>query len=689
LSGIAGGAGGAGGGATAGGTAGNPGAGGAGIIGSGLTVINRGTIAGGLAGDGVTRANAITFTGGSNVLTLNGGSLIGNIDVTGTLTFNQTVAATLANVITGTGAVVQAGSGTLTLTGASTYTGGTTINSGRLNVDGSLAGAVAINAGGILGGTGRVGTVTVNAGGILSPGHSPGTLTVTSLTFNPGAIYAVDVTPSTASRTNVIGAATLTGTVQATFLPGTYTPRSYTILSTGTGMILSPLPGGRTGTFSAVTSSTPFLSASLSYTATDVLLNVGFNTAPTLPGLNTNQQSVLTDLGQAFAATGGAGAFGDLLSLTNDQLSAALTSLSGEIGTGVQNPSFAMGGAFFNAIAGQMQSWRNGGTGGPSQGNAAYRVELASAQSGIELAQAVPGGGLWPPPPSAERRFAVWAQGFGLSGGRDGDAGVGSARLSYAMGGGASGFDVQLAPGLLVGASVAAAGSGFSLQGQPANGTARTIFFGLYGAWTMGSLYVDAAAGYGHGTFTTTRTITVGATSEFAEGDFDGHQYGGSVEAGWRFDVARYRLTPFAGVAVQALHQNPYSETSRNTATNLSGTLGLSYQGETTTSVRSFLGGEAATTLRLDERTTLMPRIRLAWAHEFDRDRQVSASFLSLPGAAFTVSGARPASDSAIVVAGADLALGRNVALFAQFDGDIAGGGGNAYAGSGGIRISW
>jgi hypothetical protein len=33
--------------------------------------------------------------------------------------------------------------------------------------------------------------------------------------------------------------------------------------------------------------------------------------------------------------------------------------------------------------------------------------------------------------------------------------------------------------------------------------------------------------------------------------------------------------------------------------------------------------------------------------------------------------------------------LGRNAALYAQFDGDIAGGGGNAYAGSGGIRLSW
>jgi outer membrane autotransporter protein len=256
------------------------------------------------------------------------------------------------------------------------------------------------------------------------------------------------------------------------------------------------------------------------------------------------------------------------------------------------------------------------------------------------------------------------------------------------MGGGASGFDVQLAPGLLVGASIGAAGSSFSLAGQPSSGNAHTIFFGLYGAWTMASFYVDAAAGYGHGSFTTARTITVGATSELAHGDFGGDQYGGRIETGWRFQIQRYRLTPFAGVAAQALHQDSYSESTTNTATNALGTLGLSYAGQTTTSVRSFLGGEATTSFTLGEHTTVTPRLRVAWAHEFDRTRQVNASFLSLPGAAFTVNGARPARDAAIVTAGVDVAVSRNVALFAQFDGDIAGGG-NAYAGSGGIRVSW
>jgi len=62
------------------GSAGSPGAGGAGIVGGGLTIINSGAIAGGLGGDGVTRANAITFTSGTNSLTLQAGSTItGNV----------------------------------------------------------------------------------------------------------------------------------------------------------------------------------------------------------------------------------------------------------------------------------------------------------------------------------------------------------------------------------------------------------------------------------------------------------------------------------------------------------------------------------------------------------------------------------------------------------------------------------
>ena len=51
------------------------------------------------------------------------------------------------------------GGGQLTLSGTNTYTGTTTINQGKLIVDGSLTNSpVSVNSGGTLGGTGYLAT---------------------------------------------------------------------------------------------------------------------------------------------------------------------------------------------------------------------------------------------------------------------------------------------------------------------------------------------------------------------------------------------------------------------------------------------------------------------------------------------------------------------------------------------------
>ncbi|KVN32784.1 hypothetical protein WJ64_11365 [Burkholderia ubonensis] len=64
-----------------------------------------------------------------------GWALLGNIQVdSGSVTFNQQTAQTLSNVITGSGSIIQHGTGTLTLTGSNAYSGGTTISAGTLRV---------------------------------------------------------------------------------------------------------------------------------------------------------------------------------------------------------------------------------------------------------------------------------------------------------------------------------------------------------------------------------------------------------------------------------------------------------------------------------------------------------------------------------------------------------------------------
>ena len=135
-----------------------------------------------------------------------------------TLTVNQSIDTVFAGQITGNVSLDKLGTGTLTLAGANTLAGITSVNGGTLEIDGSITGSVIVGADGVLGGSGSVGAITVQEGGIFSPGHSPGALDVSGdLLLAPGSTYLVDLNGSNPGteydQTRVSGRVSLDGAI--------------------------------------------------------------------------------------------------------------------------------------------------------------------------------------------------------------------------------------------------------------------------------------------------------------------------------------------------------------------------------------------------------------------------------------------------------------------------------------------
>ena len=128
---------------------------------------------------------------------------------------NSATALTLSGVITNTGTLVKRGAGTLILSGANTYSGGTTINEGTLAIGSAnerLAntGAVTVDGASAVFDIGTfseaVGAVTLTDGSITG---SSGTLTGTSYAVQNGSISAILAGGATVTMTKT-GAGTVT-----------------------------------------------------------------------------------------------------------------------------------------------------------------------------------------------------------------------------------------------------------------------------------------------------------------------------------------------------------------------------------------------------------------------------------------------------------------------------------------------
>ena len=309
----------------------------------------------------LTLTGANTYTG---ITTISGGNLqIGNNGITGNLgtgnvadngnlIFDLTNNPTISNIISGTGKLTQNGTGTLTLTGANTYGGGTIVNAGTLTVGaggtlGSLTGSLSVNNTNIAAGSDVVVNLSTTAatttgtlsGTIATPSNGTNTATIN----NGGQAFTVNQLGNGNYAGVITGAGDfILGSLSTStlILSGHNTYSGNTILNGGT------LDLGNTNAISAGTIS--FNGGTLQYSASNTIDNSSqFSTADGQEyNIDTNGQNVtlataLTSNGGSLSKVGsgtliltGANTYSGATTISGGNLQVGNGGASGSLGTG-------------------------------------------------------------------------------------------------------------------------------------------------------------------------------------------------------------------------------------------------------------------------------------------------------------------------------------------------------------------
>ncbi|HEY4891264.1 MAG TPA: autotransporter domain-containing protein [Reyranella sp.] len=606
---------------------------------SGLTT--GGTTAGSIAGAGLYQIGSKQLTVGSNNLSTTVSGVIADGGSAGGIG----------------GSLVKVGSGTLTLVGANTFTGGTTLNAGGLVVNGSLASGVTVN-GGTLGGSGTIGSLVVNAG-TIAPGNSIGTLTVNgNFVQAAGTTYQVEANAQgQGDRITVGGTATLnSATVQVLAQPGNYGARTtYTILRAN---------GGVAGTYSGVSSNFAFLTPSLSYDANDVFLTLSVvQDAFSQGGRTFNQKAVGRVLDQTFPAASGdfATVLSTLVGLGTAQGPQILDAISGQNYAGFSNAMVQGAQLFMSNFANRAGSRSGSGA----------KVALAEA---CDVACDTTEPALW----------GAWGGAVGGTGTIAGNNNAGT--FTYSVGGFSGGLDRQIAPNFLAGVTVGYQTGGQWTGGFEGRSVTDTVQAGLYGSFTQGPVYVDALAAYAYNANQLWRPINIpGLQPRTAFGQTAGNQFLGQVEGGYRVDLGGapgYFVTPFALLQGSVATQSGFTETGAQS-------LDLSVAQQTTSSLRTIFGAQVGAAMDVGLRDKIAAQLRLGWSHEYsDTARPVTASFVGAPSVPFTVFGAAPTRDGAVIGFSAGTAIAEAMSVYLRYEGNIAGQD-SSHALTAGLRVTW
>ena len=504
-----------------------------------------------------TLTGANTYSGGTSIFA---GTLVGSATSFGsgpildnaTLVLDQPTDADFANSIAGSGALAKRGAGSLNLTGDNPLSGPTTVEAGRLAVNGALASSiVTVQSGATLGGNGTVGGILAQAGSTIAPGNSIGTLSVNgNVTFLPNSIYQVEVNAAGQNdRINATGSARLQGgTVQVLAEQGNYLPQTrYTILSAN---------GGVTGQFGATFTNLAFLVPELAYDPNNAFLILTRNDL-TFAGAaaNPSQAAVGAAVDNTFRF--GTPVFNALIGASLFEARNAFNLLSGEIHADVATTLFHDSDLVRQAVLGRLRSGLGFGFGEIAPAFGAYTADAPRKPASVAMAL-----------PSLDPRvFALWGQGFG-SWGRDRTDHI-AASLDRSTAGFILGADATSDGVVRAGLAGGYQRTTLDLDARLSSGSISTGFGAIYAGAAFGALNLRTGAAYAEHRIETTRNIAFRSFLDHDRTDYDGSTAQAFGELGYKIDLGSFTLgawagrallEPFVGAAAIRIHTDRYLE---------------------------------------------------------------------------------------------------------------------------------
>jgi len=382
----------------------------------------------------------------------------------------------------------------------------------------------------------------------------------------------------------------------------------------------------------------------------------------------------------------------NLFNLTPQQLTLALTQASGEVATGTQQTTFDAMNLFLGLLTDPFIGGRGeGATGGvgarpfAEDGDASAYAANGKPRSKSERDAYAAVYTKAPPLAPFEARWSVWASGFGGSQTTDGNAVVGSNTVTSRLAAGAVGADYRFSPFTIAGFALAGGGTNFSLANGLGSGRSDLFQAGAFVRHNVGPAYISAALAYGWQDITTNRMVTIAGLDQL-QARFNANAYSGRVEGGYRFVTpwaGGFGITPYAAGQFTTFDLPAYAEQAVLGAN----TFALAYGAKSVTDPRSELGLRSDKSFALADGVFTL-RGRVAWAHDFNADRNIGATFQTLPGASFVVNGAAQAPNAALVTASAEKKWLNGWSAAATFEGEFS----NvtaSYAGKGVVRYSW